>query len=161
MDKEMTKMTVKIHCKARELTNKLKELEKGDDMNQTLEHTPGPWTHTLNESGSMRGVWGKPKGSNITGMVCYMTNPVSANQEGAANAHLIGASPELLAAAIDMLEWFGEVNRDTFDLVSIPVNEQEWVDKTCQLLTTLDWVGLHKVLDRATAAIAKAKGGSK
>jgi hypothetical protein len=66
-------------------------------MNES-EHTPGPWTHTLNESGSMRGVWGKPKGTNITGMVCYMTNPVSANQEGAANAHLIGAAPEMLEA---------------------------------------------------------------
>ena len=74
-----------------------------NEIGHTLGHTPGPWTHTLNESGSMRGVWGKPKGSNITGMVCYMTNPVSANQEGAANAHLIGASPELLAAAIDMV----------------------------------------------------------
>ncbi len=29
MDKEMTKMTVKIHCKANELMDKLKELENG------------------------------------------------------------------------------------------------------------------------------------
>ena len=160
-------MTIKIHCKARELTNKiqalelevlsftnkLKELEKGDDMNQTTGHTPGPWIACYSETNEFGG--GNIRSDHHvdgTGAKLFeagsMFHDYQVNRhEEIANLHLAAASPELLAAAIDMVEWFGEVNYDAFDSGEIDIS-------------TLDWVGLHKVLYRATAAIAKAKGGA-
>jgi hypothetical protein len=81
-----------------------------------MKHTPGPWTHALNASGSMRGVRGRRDGPNgPSGMVCYMTNPVQGNLEGSADAYLIGAAPDLLEALEALLiekseEWFADAD---------------------------------------------------
>ena len=105
----------------------------------TTKHTPGPWTHAFNANGSMRGVWGR---SDMTSMVCYMTNPVPGNLEGSANAHLIGAAPDLLEALEAIVEDIRETCLDN------EIFEDLFLDHA-----------KHALLARADAAIAKAKGG--
>jgi len=58
-------------------------------------HTPGPWRGHNNGDGTMRGIYGEAPYGN---MICYMTNPVPSNHEGAANARLIASAPALLQA---------------------------------------------------------------
>ena len=114
-----------------------------------MKHTPGPWTHALNASGSMRGVRGRRDGPNgPSGMVCYMTNPVQGNLEGSADAYLIGAAPDLLEALEALLiEKSGEVNVDGLE----PEEDRyEWT-RFADADPTGNW-------HRAKQARAKAKG---
>ena len=107
-----------------------------EELPKRTYHTPGPWTHAFNANGSMRGVWGR---SDMTSMVCYMTNPVPGNLEGSANAHLIGAAPDLLEA----LEAIVEDIRDD----EIYGAEGRYIG-----------YAKHALLSSAYAAIAKARG---
>ena len=112
-------------------------------------HTPGPWTIDHQQIG--------PPGEPVA-LLCDMTAPSPGtvvewprgeywlltddpfdDAENEANARLIASAPELLAALENLSDWFGEVDE---------INE-----------SLLDWFGLHKVLDRTTAAIVKARGG--
>jgi hypothetical protein len=61
-----------------------------------MTHTPGPWKSAVNDSGSMAGI--KAAEAPGTGIICYMTNPVPGNEEGAANARLIASAPEMAEA---------------------------------------------------------------
>lgn len=103
-------------------------------MSET-KHTPGPWSVTGKQfSGSVRVSAGS--GSDLNGLVaiCDAGDYARSKVEGAANARLIAAAPELLEALVWMV-----ANDDTNEADE---GNAYWVD------------GLH----RARAAIAKATG---
>ena len=112
-------------------------------------HTQGPWMiyddGDGEDSSDIINVWidDRDGGEKYDIAAMLLDRPVG---ERKANARLIAAAPDLLAALEGLVSWFGEVNYDAFD--SGEIDESQ-----------LDWLGLHKVLDRATAAIAKARGG--
>lgn len=96
-------------------------------------HTPGPWEiehghHECVNTSTLPWAMTGPGGREV----CQSPNGVDVDDEDDANACLIAAAPDLLAACEAMLEW---VARETDDR---------------------DWP--HPVLDQARAAIAKARG---
>ena len=115
-------------------------------------HTPGPWMiyddGDDEDSSDIINVWidDRDGGEKYDIAAMLLDRPVG---ERKANARLIAAAPDLLAALEGLVGWFGLYGyllHTAFD--SGEIDESQ-----------LDWLGLHKVLDNATAAIAKARGG--
>lgn len=84
-------------------------------------HTPGPWLALPTVA---------PRGWNIEARGCTYTVAIARDGTGApeneANAHLIAAAPELLAACRKLVEWNG--NRAGFAEDLLPADQQvEWV----------------------------------
>lgn len=109
--------------------------ERIQSMKQKLNaHTPGPW-----------------RASEGTGYVAIMAGPtidkqlamtMTCNAEGMANARLMAAAPDLLAALEACLPWLGKAV--FYDLASLPVEASK--------------EDLSSVLSMAGKAIAKARG---
>lgn len=86
--------------------------------------TPGPWSaHAVSAEGEFAEWDIRP----------HVAHVFRVDIEGAANARLIAAAPELLRSLVDMLEWLDDGNRVLSDACKADV-------------------------DKARAAIAKAKG---
>ena len=111
-------------------------------------HTPGPWMiyddGDDEDSSDIINVWidDRDGGEKYDIAAMLLDRPVG---ERKANARLIAAAPDLLAALEGLVGWFGLYGyllHTAFD--SGEIDESQ-----------LDWLGLHKVLDNATAAIAK------
>lgn len=96
------------------------------------EHTPGPWFVNHGRSGASYGV-GQGNGGAIVVVWRGIARPKSSN--GAANARLIAAAPDLLAAAIELVAASDAYEGDPDD------------DERCR-----------RAIDGLRAAIAKATG---
>jgi hypothetical protein len=99
-------------------------------------HTPGPWRASVG-----------------TGYVAILSGPtidrqlaitMTCNAEGCANARLMAAAPDLLAALEACIPWLGKAI--FYDLASLPVESPK--------------EDLSKLLSMACAAVAKAGGKS-
>ena len=99
-------------------------------------HTPGPW-----------------RSSSGTGYVAIMAGPtidrqlaitMTSTPEGVANARMMAAAPELLAALEACIPWLGKAI--FYDLASLPVESPK--------------EDLSKLLSMACAAVAKARWGA-
>ena len=99
-------------------------------------HTPGPW---------INGGEGRSIGRNEEMTFIFAaTQENVTKREQRANVRLACAAPDLLEALEGLVGWFGEVDYGNYE--SGEVDESR-----------LDWLGLYKLLDKAEAAIAKAK----
>ncbi len=105
------------------------------------EHTPGPWEVRVNPVRGIivKTIFGSPWMDESQLIPCV----VSPGENAKANAHLIAAAPDLLAACEEWLEYFRKLDEQTE--AGDPLREHRKV--------------YHgKRLERTRAAIAKAKG---
>jgi hypothetical protein len=102
---------------------------------KTAQHTPGPWEHDGNGM-----IYGPPINDDAV-LVCDLLPDMSdeMTDEMKANARLIAAAPDLLAALENFVAWHAE----NFDDFTPEINAQ-----------------LLCLANNATAAIAKATGGA-
>lgn len=87
-------------------------------MNALQKHTPGPWHAELSEpftlGGDSREVVALDGNGNVTRGICSFMLDTDGHPNGkdfiedVANAKLIAAAPELVAACDDLLELFGQ-----------------------------------------------------
>jgi hypothetical protein len=70
-----------------------------------MSHTPGPW-----ETGEKRGVWAGPVigTAGLNKGVAFVVSQTFQGEETAANARLISAAPDLLAACEELLIYLGD-----------------------------------------------------
>lgn len=67
-----------------------------------IKHTPGPWSvvpHSRHKHSVSGGMW-----TNFAKVVTRISGRSEDSAEGLANARLIGAAPELLSAAIEVMQ---------------------------------------------------------
>ena len=84
------------------------EAHENSCESQQASHTPGPWVITMtgDESPTPCGI----RSENFVGQICYIPPQ---HESGAANARLIAAAPELLAALRDLFDdWVTLVGED-------------------------------------------------
>lgn len=93
-------------------------------------HTPAPWKFSLNDNTPYR----KPEVLARNGAMCVAAS-FGDGPEAEANAHLVSASPDLLAVAEKVARWESDPDRYAGDLADIGAESR--------------------------AAIAKARGGAK
>jgi hypothetical protein len=109
--------------------------------------TPGPWSFT--KHGDTKG-WTVSKGNSIASV-----RPQRGDGEAEANARLIAAAPELLAALIDAAEVLGNEVAASCNLCG---GEGGWDERTLQPRMTPVRHREGCVYANARAAIAKAEG---
>lgn len=68
-----------------------------------VEHTPGPWSVEPDDRPNME--WNNHIAAGEYMRICFMSHYPSRQDEMEANAHLIAAAPDLLAACKAMFEW--------------------------------------------------------
>jgi hypothetical protein len=111
------------------------------ERNETVKHTPGPWTWKYDSTGNGIDLEGPQPAGDYRGNVCYIRHSEhikgTTRAEAEANANLIAAAPDLLAAAAEM------------------------VDSWDRSLETTPAILFAARIDRLSAAIAKAKGGAR
>lgn len=117
----------------------------------TTKHTPGPWK--LRTDSTLGGLYSEIVGRdaiyNVWGVV--VSKIPTKNAEQIANAHLIAAAPEMLAALVDAETVLGENLQFITDLADLAIRQRD--SETLKRLEQLNggWLRLVK-------AIAKAKG---
>jgi hypothetical protein len=84
-------------------------------------HTPGPWE----TGGVMTLVQVRPEGWNVPLCIadCHTKNAPENEAERCANAALISAAPELLAACERALPWIGKLIADGGHMASVAPND--------------------------------------
>lgn len=100
------------------------------------QHTPGPWTHTPGQDT----VWARD-GELLVARTDYTRGRMAINEDEA-NARLIAASPEMLAALESAALTIRDLSKQLADLGVVP--DQGW-----------------KAFRAARDIVAKAKGGAK
>lgn len=129
-----------------------------NDMSTT--HTPGPWRLDLSQTGLLVHVLDQHQDENGGGCiaavyartrVCERGRSVGVVDEptGMANARLIAAAPDLLAALQGALLALESVDRN-----------RSVIDDLCRRagMPSLGWCSIDAAMPRARAAIAKATG---
>lgn len=113
-------------------------------MPEPTQHTPGPWRNDA--PGSLLVVADTPDGERIVAG-CWGHNDTLAVTEGAANARLIAAAPEMLAALESILRAFTDAEADRVGIE----REDAWQARA----------GIPPWVERIVMpAIRKAKGGA-
>ena len=110
----------------------------------SAQHTPGPWD--LDRSGFIREARGPDGCGILIASACDLSRSAS---EGEANARLIAAAPELLAALEALCREFSVVRRDL-----------SRIDNNAGHDSSHEREAAKEVLRLARAAIAKARGES-
>ncbi len=113
-----------------------------------MKHTPGPW-EAIEYTAHLE-VFGRiTEGSGIRQRVAFVQDCTIPPEEQRADARLIAAAPELLAACKDMIEGIDRIKANT---PTAWTRLREWAGDEA--------TGLMQAISDARAAIAASEGGT-